>query len=147
MRRRRRASTRAPCAGGTAPRASSVGALYVVDGFIAWCADGTEQKLAKSFCAPADVAAFEDKRERDVAYFLNAGGAAAASSAYSNVLAGTTGLGEDYYGVRHEPGFIGNASGLRFTRPSRGGTSYGFHRVAATPVSPKTPPTPSGTTI
>ena len=43
-----------------------------------------------------------------------------ASSASSNLLAGTTGLGEDYYGVRHEPGFIGNASGLRFTRPRAG---------------------------
>ena len=108
------------CAGGAAPRASSVGALYVVDGFVAWCADGTEQKLAKSFCAPADEVAFENKRERDVAYFQNAGGGAAASSASSNLLAGTTGLGEDYYGVRHEPGFIGNASGLRFTRPRAG---------------------------
>jgi len=106
------------CAVNETVRASGVGALYVIDGLVAWCADGTYERLAKSFCAPGDAAAFEDKRERDVAYFQSLGGGIGATT--STDLAGTSGVGVEYYGARNEPGFVGNASGLRLERPRAG---------------------------
>jgi len=106
------------CAVNETVRASGVGALYVVDGLVAWCADGTGEHLAKSFCAPADAAAFENKRARDVAYFQSLGGGIGATT--STDLAGTSGVGVEYYGARSAPGFVGNASGLRLERPRAG---------------------------
>jgi hypothetical protein len=95
-------------------RSVSVGALYIVNGVAAWCADGTESNRAKSFCSPDSSEASENKLAAETAYLRSLGGLSPPN------VAGTTGTGLDFYGVRSDPGFVGTATGLKFIRPLAG---------------------------
>ena len=97
-------------------RPTSIGALYVRSGVVAWCADGTELHPAKNFCTPSGAAAEKDKSDREDAY-LNA---LAASGGILADIAGTPGVGLDFYGIRTQPAFVGDANGLRLNRPKAG---------------------------
>jgi len=97
-------------------RAASVGALYVINGIVAWCADGTSLHPSKNFCTPASASAEADKTTHEIAYLTEL----AANGDVLPDVAGTPGTALDFYGVRTAPGFVGDAKSLRFNRPKAG---------------------------
>ena len=97
----------------TSNRVPSASALYVQNGVAAWCAPGTASTRAKSFCRPVGENATESLANAEILYVTQLGSAVPD-------IAGTSGEGLDYYGVRQEPGFIGDAVGLKLHRPLAG---------------------------
>jgi len=95
-------------------RMTSVGALYVKNGVAAWCAPGTPEGRANNFCRPATYGAILNFTNAETQYAQSLG-----SSSVPDV-AGSTGDGLDYFGVRTNPSFVGDSVGLRLSHPRAG---------------------------
>jgi len=113
-------------------RQANIGAMYVTDGVAAWCADGVVADKAKAFCRPANSDATSDKVDAEAVYFRDLNGQSAPD------ITGTLGYGLDFYGARTVPGFVGNASGLVFSRPLAGRYVLQFTSNCDAAVCPNT---------
>ena len=118
--------------GSVLTRRVSIGAMYVTDGVAAWCADGAVADKAKTFCRPADSDATSDKLDAEATYFRGLNGQSAPD------ITGTLGYGLDFYGARTVPGFVGNATGLVFSRPLAGRYVFQFTSNCDAAVCPNT---------